>query len=142
MLLLTIIVFSSLCYFFAKRKIVFLTQHYGIKPRALPGYYGFNLAAWNFLISILVITLIWIYDRLGYVVNYAYAYLAVIAIFMSVLIFILASLKGRFRAQIHCENLFKWALHIAALLSVVVTLAILFTIVFEAVKFFNIIPNQ
>lgn len=142
MLLVSIILFSFICYHLAKKRIIFLTNHFGIKPRSLPEYYGVNVAAWNMMISILSIIAMWVYEYYGYKVNYTYAYLASIAIFFTILIYIFSSLKGRFRAQEHCEKLFRWMLNIAAMISVFVTIAILLTILFEAVKFFNIIPIE
>jgi phosphate transport system permease protein len=142
MLLLLVILFSFLCYILAKKRIVFLTSHYGIKPRSLPEYYGINLAVWNFSASAISIITMRVYEYYGYQVNYTYAYLASIAIFFTILVYIFASLRGRFRAQQHCEMLFRWLLNVAALISICITLAILFTILFEAIKFFNIIPIE
>lgn len=142
MLLVSVILFSFICYHLAKKRIIFLTNRYGIKPRSLPEYYGINVAVWNMLASILAIIAMLIYEYNGYKVNYTYAYLASIAIFFTLLIYIFSSLKGRFRAQEHCEKLFRWMLNIAAMISVFVTIAILLTILFEAIKFFNIIPIE
>ena len=142
MLLPLVILFSFLCYILAKKRMIFLSSHYRIKPRSLPEYYGINLAVWNFSASAIAIITMRIYEYYGYQVNYTYAYLASIAIFFTILVYIFASLRGRFRAQQHCEMLFRWLLNVAALISICITLAILFTILFEAVKFFNIIPIE
>lgn len=140
MIFLIVCLFSFLCYFFAKRKIIILSQKYNNKPRDLPSYYGINFAIWNFILSTLVIMVIFIYERQGNAITYAY--LAIISIFFTIFVFILASLRGKFRARAHCELLFKWILNIAALISVLITFAIFITIVFEAIKFFNIIPIE
>ena len=142
MLLTLAVLFSFFCYHLAKRRIIFLSSHYRLKARSLPGYYGVNVAAWNLVASILAIIVMWICEYSGYTVNHTYGYLAIIAIFSTILVYIFAALKGRFRAQAHCELLFRWLLNIAALLSILITIAILFTILFEAVKFFNIIPIE
>ena len=142
MIFAVIVIFSIICYFLAKRKIVFLSQRYRTKPKALPEYYGVSLFAWNFLASVVAVLSIGIYGWLGLAVNHVYSYLAVISIFIILVIYIFASLKGRFRAQYHCELLFKWILNIASIISILVTIAILFTIVFEAIKFFNLISIE
>ena len=142
MLFLLTILFSFFCYHLAKRKIIFLTSRYRIKARSLPGYYGINIAAWNLFASILAISALSACRYFGYFVNEAYDYLAVISIFTILLIYILASLKGRFRAQMHFELTLTWLLTIAAVTSILLTLSILFTILFEAFKFFNLIPIE
>ena len=141
MLLAIAIIFSFVCYYLAKRRIIFLTQRYQIKARALPGYYGINVAIWNLAASIIVLFAIILFKYLGFgEVNYAYGYLAIIAIFITLLIYIFVALKGRFRAQLHFELLIKWLLNIASLFSIFLSLAILFTILFEAIRFFNLVP--
>ncbi len=134
--------FSFLCYHLAKRRIIFLTSRYRIKARSLPGYYGINIAIWNLSASILAMLIMWVCEVLSYQVNYAYGYLAVISIFTVLLVYIFAALKGRFRAQSYFELTLKWLLNLAALASILLTIAILFTIIFESIKFFNLVPIE
>lgn len=142
MIFAVIVFFSVICYFLAKRKIVFLSQRYRSKPKALPEYYGVSFFAWNFLASMAIIISLEIYSYFGFVVNNVYSYLAIIFTFTTLVIYIFASLKGKFKAQAHCEMLFKTILNIASIISILVTIAILLTIVFEAVKFFNLVPIE
>ena len=142
MLLLLACLFSFFCYHLAKKRIIFLAVRYQVKARSLPEYYGINVAAWNLSASILAIFALYISAYLGYPVNEAYSYLAIISIFAILLIYIFASLKGRFRAQMYFELTLKWLLNIASLISIFLTISILFTIVFEAFKFFNLIPIE
>ncbi len=141
-IILLIAFFSLICYQLAKRRILFLVSRYQIKPRSLPGYYGINIAAWNFSASIFAIIVLYILKRLGFSVNYTYAYLSVIGIFLILLVYIFASLKGRFRAQMYFELTLKWLLNIAALLSIFITISILFSILFQAIEFFKEIPIE
>jgi len=108
----------------------------------LPKYYGINLAVWNFTISGIALISMYLYEYLGYHVNYTYAYLVCIAVFLTLLIYIYAALKGHFRAQAHFEAMLKGLFNVAALVSILLTLAILFTILFEAMKFFNLVPIE
>jgi phosphate transport system permease protein len=126
----------------AKIRIIFLASRYRIKIRSLPEYYGINVAFWNLLASSIAIIAMLLYEWFGYPVNYAYGYLAVISIFMMLVVYIFAALKGKFRAQYHFEKLFKFLLNVASLISILLTISILFTILFEAVKFFSIIPIE
>ena len=142
MLLALAFLFSFFCYHLAKRRIIFLTSRYRIKARSLPWYYGINIAMWNLSASILAILIMWISESLGYQVNYAYGYLAIISIFTVLLVYIFAALKGRFRAQSYFELTLKWLLNLAALVSILITVSILFTILFESIKFFNLIPIE
>ncbi len=142
MLLALAFLFSFFCYHLAKRRIIFLTSRYRIKARSLPGYYGINIAIWNLSASILAMFIIWVCEVLGYQVNYAYGYLAVISIFTILLVYIFAALKGRFRAQSYFELTLKWLLNLAALVSILLTISILFTILFESIKFFNLVPIE
>lgn len=142
MIILLIILFSITCYYLAKKRILFLISRYQIKPRSLPGYYGINVAIWNFLGSIFTIITLYILKCLGLKVNYTYAYLAIISIFLIFLVFIFASLKGRYRAQMYFELTIKWLLNLAALASIIITLSILFSVLFEAIAFFKEIPIE
>ena len=142
MILALIILFSFFCYYLAKKRIIFLASHFRIKSRSLPRYYGINLAVWNFTISGLAVIAMCLYEHLGYHVNYTYAYLVCIAVFLTLLIYIYAALKGHFRAQAHFESMLKGVFNIAALVSILLTLAILFTILFEAMKFFSLVPIE
>ncbi|MEK6734669.1 MAG: phosphate ABC transporter permease subunit PstC [Pseudomonadota bacterium] len=142
MLFIIVIAFSVLLYHLAKKRIVFLTSYYGVKSRSLPEYYGINIASWNFIISTIVIFVLWLLKHLGYIINYTYGYLIVIAISSNMIIYIFAKLKVRYRAQEHCEKLFSWTLNIATFFSIVITITIFITIFFEAIKFFNIIPIE
>ncbi|MGB4190925.1 MAG: phosphate ABC transporter permease subunit PstC [Rickettsiales bacterium] len=137
-----ILFFSAICYYLAKKRIIYLATHYQKKPRSLPEYYGLNIAMWNLLISISVIVFFSIFKQLGFVVNNTYIYLTIIGVFVVILIYILAALKSRFRAQLYFELTVKWLLNIAALLSFLLTIAIVFTILFESIKFFNLIPIE
>lgn len=139
MLLLFAFLLSFCCYHLAKKRIIFLSTHYRVKARSLPEYYGINLATWNLLASIFAILSLSICKYLGLDVNIAYGYLALLGIFTILLVYIFASLKGRFRAQMHFEKTVEWLLHIAALASIFLTIAILFTIFFEAFQFFRLI---
>ena len=142
MILLLVIILSITCHFLAKKRILFLKSRYRIKPRSLPSYYGMNIAIWNFFGSIFAIITLYILKRLGLKVNYTYAYLAIISIFLILLVFIFASLKGRYRAQMYFELTLKWLLNLAALASIIITLAILFSVLFEAIEFFKEIPIE
>ncbi len=142
MIILLVALFSLICYQLAKRRILFLISRYQIKPRSLPGYYGINVAAWNFSASIFAIIVLYILKRLGFGVNYTYAYLSVIGIFFILLVYIFASLKGRFRAQMYFELTLKWLLNIAALLSIIITISILFSVLFQAIAFFKEVPIE
>ena len=142
MLLLLALLFSCFCYHLAKQRIIFLTSHYHIKAKSLPGYYGISIAIWNLLAAIFAIIVMWLCTHLGYKINYAYGYLAVISIFFTLLVYIFAALKGRFRAQMHFELLIKWLLNIAAIVSILITISIFLTILFEAIKFFNIVSIE
>ncbi len=142
MLLLITLLFSFFCYKIAKNRVILLNTKYRLKSKSLPGYYGINLAVWNFIISIFFLLFLWIFERNGYKVNYTYGYIIIVATFTCVSIYAFAGLRHRFDAQNHCELLFKWMLNIATALSIFVTLAILFTILFEAIKFFNIISIE
>jgi phosphate transport system permease protein len=142
MILLLVIIFSLICYQLAKKRILFLTSRYRIKPKSLPSYYGMNIAMWNFFGSILAIIFLYILGRLGFEVNQTYTYLAIISIFLIFLVFIFASLKGRFRAQMYFELTLKWLLNIAALISILITISILLSVLFEAIEFFKIIPIE
>jgi phosphate transport system permease protein len=142
MLFLLIIVFSGVCYYFAKRRVIFLSSRYRIKPNSLPQYYGANLAIWNFIASSIMLLILSICKILKYKVNYFYAYLGIASVFIILLIYIISALKLKFKAQAHCENLFKIFLSFAAFISVMLTISIIFTILFEAIKFFQIIPIE
>lgn len=142
MLLLLTFLFSFFCYYFAKKRIIFLTSHYQKKARSLPGYYGLNLATWNLLASTCIILLIAILKHYGYFINDIYGYIAIISIFLVFFIYIYAALKTRFRAQIYFESTLKLIFNTAALISIFLTIAILLTILFEAFHFFNLIPIE
>lgn len=142
MSLLLAIVFSICCYYFAKKRIIFLTTHYQKKARSLPEYYGLNMAIWNLLGSLIVLLIIHFFKYSGYIANESYEYLAIISIFIVLLVYILAALKARFRAQLYFESTVKLVLNIAALISIFLSIAIIFTIIFEAVHFFNLVPIE
>lgn len=140
MIILLICLFSFLSFYLAKRRILSLIVRYRIKPKSLPAYYGLNIGLWNFSASIVMIILLYTLKKLGLRVNYTYAYLSIIGIFLSFVIYIFASLRGRFRAQLYFEKTISVILKIAALASILITLAILFSILFEAIAFFQLIP--
>lgn len=142
MLLLCAFLFSFFCYHLAKKRIIFLSSRYRIKTRSLPEYYGINIAAWNLSASILAILSLQILTYFGYAVNEAYGYLAIISITTILAIYIFAALRGRYRAQMYFELTLKRLLNIASFISILLTLSILFTILFEAFKFFNVIPIE
>ncbi len=142
MLLLCAFLFSLFCYHIAKKRIIFLSSRYRIKTRSLPEYYGINIATWNLSASILAILTLHIFTYFGYVVNEVYGYLAIISITTILVIYIFAALRGKFRAQMYFELTLKKILNIASLVSILLTLSILFTILFEACQFFNIIPIE
>lgn len=142
MLLLCAFLFSFFCYHLAKKRIIFLSSRYRIKTRSLPGYYGINIAAWNLSASILAILSLQILTYFDYAVNEAYGYLAIISITTILAIYIFAALRGRYRAQMYFELTLKRLLNIASFISILLTLSILFTILFEAFKFFNVIPIE
>lgn len=142
MLLFLAFLLSIFCYFLAKKRIIFLTVRYGFKASSLPGYYGLNVAIWNISASIISIFFLWIFEFLGNEINYVYGYLAVLSIFLVLLVYIFAALKGRFKAQENFELCLKYLLNIAALASIILTISILGIILFEAIKFFKIIPIE
>lgn len=140
MLLALIFFFSFLCYHLAKKRITFLVSHYRVKAKSLPGYYGISMASWNFLASSTIIIILSILEYLGLIINESYKYIALSAIFFIVVVYIFASLKGKYRAQLHFEKTIKWLLKLASAVSILLSLAILITILFEAFKFFNLVP--
>lgn len=142
MLLLCAFLFSLFCYYLAKKRIIFLSSRYRIKTRSLPEYYGINIAAWNLSASILAILALHICTYFGYIVNEAYGYLAIISITTILTIYIFAALRGRYRAQMYFELTLKRLLNVASFVSILLTLSILFTILFEAFQFFNVIPIE
>lgn len=142
MLLLCAFLFSLFCYHLAKKRIIFLSSRYRVKTRSLPEYYGINIATWNLSASILAILTLHIFTYFGYVVNEVYGYLAIISITTILVVYIFAALRGKFRAQMYFELTLKKILNLASLVSILLTLSILFTILFEAFKFFNIIPIE
>ncbi|MCT4634838.1 MAG: phosphate ABC transporter permease subunit PstC [Rickettsiales bacterium] len=142
MLLLCAFLFSLFCYHIAKKRIIFLSSRYRIKTRSLPEYYGINIATWNLSASILAILTLHIFTYFGYVVNEVYGYLAIMSITTILVIYIFAALRGKFRAQMYFELTLKKILNVASLVSILLTLSILFTILFEACQFFNIIPIE
>lgn len=142
MLFVLIIILSSLSYLFAKKKIIFLVNNYRMKPRSQPIYYGIYFGGINFFLSSFFILAICFYEFMGNKVNYTYGYLLILALFSIQTIYIYSSLRGNFRAHETCEKIFRWLLYFAAFISVIITIAILFTILFEATKFFKIIPIE
>lgn len=142
MLFVLIIILSSLSYLFAKKKIIFLVNNYRMKPRSQPIYYGIYFGGINFFLSSFFILAIYFYEFMGNKANYTYGYLLILALFSIQTIYIYASLRGNFRAHETCEKIFRWLLYFAAFISVIITIAILFTILFEAIKFFKIIPIE
>lgn len=142
MIFLLIILLSILCFYLAKRRILSLIIKYRIKPRSLPSYYGMNVGLWNFTISIAVILFLYLLKKLGYKVNYTYAYLSIVGIFLVFVVYIFAALRGRFRAQLYFEKTISLILNLAALFSILITISILFSILFESVSFFKIVPIE
>jgi phosphate transport system permease protein len=142
MLLLCTFLFSFFCYHLAKKRIIFLSTRYRIKMRSLPEYYGINIATWNLSASVLAILSLQICTYFGYIVNEAYGYLAIISITTILIIYIFAALRGKFRAQMYFELTLKRLLNVASFVSILLTLSILFTILFEAFKFFSVIPIE
>ena len=142
MLILLVFLLSFACYYLAKRRIIFLVTQYQIKPRSLPGYYGINIAAWNLSASILAIILIYFFKYFALPVNYAYGYVAVISIFFVLVVYIFAALKGQFRAQFYFELTIRRLLNFAALASIFITIAILFSVIFESIEFFKFVPIE
>lgn len=140
MLLALIFFFSFLCYALAKKRIVFLISHYRVKTKSLPGYYGISIASWNFLTSSLMIITLSILEYFGLVINESYKYIALFSIFLILVVYIFASLKGKYRAQLHFEKTIEWLLKLASAVSILLSLAILITILLEAFKFFNLVP--
>lgn len=134
------LLFSFTCYYLAKRRIAFLVTHYGAKIRSLTLYYGLNVAAWNLFVSAIALLILAISRSMGYKIAKTYDYLVLISIFAVIVVYIFASLRGKFRAQKHFENLLEWLLKIAAILSICLTISILLIIFFEAFKFFNLFP--
>lgn len=142
MLILLVFLLSFFCYYLAKRRINFLVTQYQIKPRSLPGYYGINIAAWNLSASILAIIFIYLLKYFDFPVNPVYGYLAVISIFFVLTVYIFAALKGRFRAQFYFELTIRRILNFAALASIFITIAILFSVIFESIEFFKLVPIE
>jgi phosphate transport system permease protein len=140
MLLALIFFFSFLCYHLAKKRITFLVSHYRVKTRSLPGYYGISIASWNFLASSLIIIALSILEYFGFIINESYKYIALFSIFLILVVYIFASLKGKYRAQLHFEKTIEWLIKLASAVSILLSLAILITILLEAFKFFNLVP--
>jgi len=142
MLLFLAFLFSFLCYYFAKRRISHLVNHYQKKARSLPEYYGLNLAAWNFFASICIIIINSILKHFSIINNDTCGYIAIITLFIVILTYIFAALKTKFRAQLYFESTIKVILNTAAYISVFLTCGIILTILFQAIHFFNLVPIE
>lgn len=142
MAFLLAILFSFLCFYFAKKRIVFLSTRYQKKPRSLPQYYGYYLGTLNIVITSIALVVIQIFKSYYVLKGDAYEYIAIVIIFFIQLTYIFATLRTKFRAQLYFENILTIIFKLAALLSVFLTMAILLTILFEAFSFFSIVPIE
>lgn len=142
MLLLLAFLFSFFCYYFAKKRISYLVTHYQKKARSLPAYYGLNLATWNLFVAFAIILITNALKHHNIIVNDTYGYIALVSAFLIVLVYIFAALKTKFRAQLYFESTIKLILNVAVYISVFLTIGILLTILFEAIRFFNLVPIE
>lgn len=140
MLFLSITILSVFAFFLAKRRIIFLVSRYQGKSRSLPTYYGMTVALWNFIISFIGISLIYLLKIIGYEINVTYGYLIIFGVFIIILVYIFAALKAKFRAQSHFEVILTYLLAAAVFISFSVSLTVIATILIESIKFFSVIP--
>ena len=56
-ILLLVVLFSTSCFFFGRKKIIKITSENKIRPNALPDYYGYYLALWCAIPAVLILAL-------------------------------------------------------------------------------------
>lgn len=134
------VVWLYAAFWFGKRKV---TRHTALHPQTslhtLPRYYGYCTALW-LLIPLMILTITWVSPLGSNTQPLTYYGLAGIVMAMSLIAALRYVARPDMKAHRHYERWVRSFLFISATVSVLVTLAIVASVLFEAMRFFDRIP--
>lgn len=124
-------------YYFGKKTAVKLQTNTSALP-SLPKYYGWAAIAW---VGIPTLVCLAIWSVSSKVIPWYFG--AVTTVFIITAIGVVLSkayIKHDFNAQKHIEKWIRGILIVSASLSIVITIAIVLSVLFESIRFFSIVP--
>ena len=105
--------------------------------KSLPSFYGWCMVSWAFISAISLIVLCLYF--LGELSSITIISVAIISLLMSIAANKIIVTKD-FHARYHVDKIVHWILFISAVVSITITIALVASVLFESVKFFQKVP--
>jgi phosphate transport system permease protein len=131
---------AAIAYSLGRRRALSLATTSGLHLHSRPGFYGWYAVVWLALPAIGVALFASLLHMLGLITApEPMVVTAALAVAAAGLALSLVSLRPGLRARNVVEGTVRWLLVAAALVSILTTLGIVFSILFEAIRFFQIV---
>lgn len=134
--LLILLVFSVAAYYAARRYVLVQVGGNKSQLRSLPHFYGWCSALWIAVPAVILLAGVTSWQ-------FKAAWAQPVAVLISALLGVVVSwkvIRPSFRAHNHVERWGRGVLFVAATVSITVTILIVFSVLFEAIRFFQHVP--
>lgn len=111
------------------------------KMKSLPSFYGWCMVSWTFIIAV-SLAVVWLYASSKISINLGGSSVFIIAALSLAMAYSANQIvvTPKFHARYHVEKIVYYVLFLSAAISITITIAIVASVLFESIKFFQEVP--